>query len=249
VSVVPDRSVTPRDKRLADLAETINREHELVAQAVADAVVHAIAAGEALLAAKALVPYGQWEAWWKTNTNHTAWTSRLYVRLAENKDEVLRSGATSVAAARKHLVGTAAVTLAGAVGHRERQAEAERLRNDGKTYQEIGGVLGVSTATVRMMLNSEYAENHRRRNRESAKRRRAALKALEERERQQHLMKTVRKAGGAMAEMYSMAERMQDVLAQAHRETENREARAALAAAGEHYRKMRDEIVRALGIS
>jgi len=46
-----------------------------------------------------------------------------------------------------------------------------------------------------------------------------------------------------------MGESFQDVLGQAHREEDDREAREAWARAGEHYRKMRDEIVRALGVA
>lgn len=46
-----------------------------------------------------------------------------------------------------------------------------------------------------------------------------------------------------------MAERMQDVLGRAHSESTDPEGRRALSVAGEHYRKMRDEIVRALGVS
>jgi hypothetical protein len=58
----------------------------------------------------------------------------------------------------------------------------------------------------------------------------------------------VRKAGAGLAEAYAMAERMQDVIGQAEREAGTREARAALREAGAHYRRMRDEIVRALGV-
>lgn len=59
--------------------------------------------------------------------------------------------------------------------------------------------------------------------------------------------RTVRKAGGAIAEAWAMSERMQDVLGQAHREAEDMDARRALSEAGTHYRRMRDEVVRALG--
>lgn len=53
--------------------------------------------------------------------------------------------------------------------------------------------------------------------------------------------------GGAISEAYSMAERMQGILAQAHREATDSEARRALSVAESNYRAMRDEIVRALG--
>jgi hypothetical protein len=66
--------------------------------------------------------------------------------------------------------------------------------------------------------------------------------------KEQTISRAVRKAGAATQEAWSMAERFQDVIAQAQRETEDREARAALSRAGEHHRKMRDEIVKALGV-
>lgn len=80
-------------------------------------------------------------------------------------------------------------------------------------------------------------------------RQRAAGEALKLVERDQAIKRAVRKHGGARAEAYAMAERMQDVLAQAQRETEDRDARRALSEAGVHYRRMRDEIVRALGVA
>jgi hypothetical protein len=58
----------------------------------------------------------------------------------------------------------------------------------------------------------------------------------------------LRKAGVAIAEAYTSAERMQDLIGQAHREAEDLEIRRHLALAGEHYRAMRDEIVKAAGI-
>lgn len=52
-----------------------------------------------------------------------------------------------------------------------------------------------------------------------------------------------------MAELYANCERMQDVLAQARREATSMEARRALAGAEQHYREMRDDVVRALGVN
>ncbi len=52
--------------------------------------------------------------------------------------------------------------------------------------------------------------------------------------------------GAAISELCAMAEKMQDLLAQAHDEITGTEERAALSRAGESNRKMRDEFVRAL---
>lgn len=53
----------------------------------------------------------------------------------------------------------------------------------------------------------------------------------------------------ALSEAYSMSERMSRVLAQARDEATSDEARKALDAATGHYHRMRDDIVRALGVS
>jgi hypothetical protein len=81
-----------------------------------------------------------------------------------------------------------------------------------------------------------------------AARRRAERRALKEQKRRRATKRAVRKAGAATQEAYAMAERFQDVIAQAQREGDDPERSQALAAAAEHFRKGRDEIVRALGV-
>lgn len=81
-----------------------------------------------------------------------------------------------------------------------------------------------------------------------ARRRSVELRAAREQAKAAEIKRAVRKAGAATAEAWAMAERFQDVIAQAQDETQDSEARAALSRAGEHYRKMRDEIVKALGV-
>lgn len=58
-----------------------------------------------------------------------------------------------------------------------------------------------------------------------------------------------KKAGGALAEAYSMAERLDDILGQAHREATEPEVRRELTRAHEYQHAMRDAIVRTLGVS
>lgn len=92
----------------------------------------------------------------------------------------------------------------------------------------------------------------RRRNqniRVAQKRHRLAHKALQDQERQRAAKRAAWKARGAIKDLYAATEKMQDTLGQAHGEATDREAREALSLAGEHYRKMRDEIYRALAVS
>ena len=65
--------------------------------------------------------------------------------------------------------------------------------------------------------------------------------------RERSRRRVVRTAGAAEAEAYNMAERFQDVIAQAQHESPDPARRAALARAAETSRKLRDEIVVALG--
>jgi hypothetical protein len=71
------------------------------------------------------------------------------------------------------------------------------------------------------------------------------------RERERRAIKSALKVakGKAVSELYVMVERMQDVIAQAQHETEDREARAALSRMGALQRQAHDEVVRALGVS
>lgn len=114
-----------------------------------------------------------------------------------------------------------------------------------RQYTEL---LGVDIMALPPVPNALSKEDQRRRRVEVERRKNAMRAALNEKEQNQAIKRAVRKAGGAMAELYASTERMQDVLGQAHREATDSEARVALSLAGEHYRAMRDEIVRALGV-
>jgi hypothetical protein len=77
-----------RDRDLARLAECANQAHEKVEGAVQQAVVHALEAGQALLAAKAICLKGAWTAWLKANFCASARTARGYMRLVVHWNHV-----------------------------------------------------------------------------------------------------------------------------------------------------------------
>lgn len=77
---------------LEQLAETANREFGLATSALEASVAHAILAGEALIAAKRVVPYGEWMAWLDANWQYTAVWAGSLMRLAAYADAVRSDG-------------------------------------------------------------------------------------------------------------------------------------------------------------
>ena len=68
---------------LPDLPRQARDAHIAAGRAVNDAVAHALAAGRALTAAKALVPDGQWTDWVKKNCDFSDRHAPRYIALAE----------------------------------------------------------------------------------------------------------------------------------------------------------------------
>ncbi len=73
---------------LADLAVRIKAEHAAAAASLRESVRHAIAAGEMLVEAKAMVPHGQWLPWLADHVAISERTAQLYMRIAKNRTEV-----------------------------------------------------------------------------------------------------------------------------------------------------------------
>lgn len=77
------------DTSLPALAAAVRREHDAARTAVGVAVAHGMAAGEALIAAKAALPHGAWAAWLKANVPDLGVRSvQLYMRLARNRHQI-----------------------------------------------------------------------------------------------------------------------------------------------------------------
>lgn len=79
--------------RLPVLAEEIRREHHAARRASGEALRHAIAAGERLIEAKALLEHGQWLPW-LAEQDIPERTARLYARIARHKDIIDAKSAT-----------------------------------------------------------------------------------------------------------------------------------------------------------
>jgi hypothetical protein len=85
------------DNSLTDLAARIRAEHGAAAASLGDAVRHAMAAGELLIEAKALVRHGQWLPWLRDRCSLSERTCQLYMRLAKNRAEIEKTNAQSIA--------------------------------------------------------------------------------------------------------------------------------------------------------
>lgn len=240
----------PGQRSLQELADEANREHKLSLIGAEAMVEHAIQSGLALLNAKQQCEEGQWGRWLDENWQSASITARLYMRLARYQNEIRASGSTSMLAARRHLVMIEAPLAPKREGKPTWvKQQAIDLYAEGLSQSEVARRVGLSLGTVHEWLRPDLAGPRRQRKREADKERRAQRHAEQERAYALKVRRVARKAGGAIAEAYAMAERMQDTIAQAHREATDPEAREALSLSGEHYRKMRDQIVRALGVS
>lgn len=73
---------------LSDLGARIRVEHHATSAALKSSVEHAMAAGDLLLEAKALVAHGQWLPWLAEHCEMSERTAQLYMRTAKNREAV-----------------------------------------------------------------------------------------------------------------------------------------------------------------
>lgn len=232
---------------LTQLAEAANREHALVEQALGSALDHAIKCGEALTEARMAIEFKGWRAWVEEHFGPGHVVASYYMRLAHYQD--LIRDLPNVAQAMRSLRGMPAIRSGGYDGYSEEvREEARQLAASGLKNSEIAQTLGVTPTTVACWVDPEALRRHRERVRQQAAERRAARKEQERLKLQRKAERAARKAGGSLAESYSLAHRLEDQLAQAERQATG-EAKKALAAAVEAHHRMKDEIVRALGVS
>jgi hypothetical protein len=233
-SIQPDTAAPERS--LDALVETVNREHRLAVQAGMSMVGHAMAAGDALLAAKRLMPHGQWGPWLveRFPDKHPK-TLRFYMRLAKYRDQVEAANPPTIAAAHQLLAGEAVRPYEDAA-----KAEARRMRReDGATYVQISAMLGVSYESVREWCDPRRAESRRRRRNAET---RAARRALHRSRREQ----AARSAGGAIAEAYASLRRTLQAVEAAGQQEGDREAKAALVLAQQRLYAAEDLISKAV---
>ena len=79
---------------LQRLATEINTEHAEVENTLRAGLAHALHCGELLIAAKKLVPHGEWLPWLAANCTASERTAQAYIRLASHRAELEEKSAT-----------------------------------------------------------------------------------------------------------------------------------------------------------
>lgn len=226
---------------VVELLATFGREHSRVEEAVTDALRHAIRAGEALLAAKALVRDGEWLRWWDANLSVPRTTGLAYMRLAEGQHH-LPSGVSIKAALRllqEHGVDRSKSVPRIDLATRD---EVARLLAEGVAKTAVARRLGVSRQAVHAIADPAYRAKRKAADERRRARRRAALKAL--RRQEQDKAATGTPFSAVYAGIHDLTDRVGAFADNAATPEHRAIANAALA----RLHEARDEIVKGLGL-
>jgi hypothetical protein len=127
---------------LAQHAAAIAEHHRQARMHAAQAVEHARLAGEALLAAKAALPHGQWESWLLENCELSVRTAQAYMRLSSRLKELPPGKAQRVALLP---LRAALRAIADARKPAEREAETEDLATHFARLEREAGISDAAT--------------------------------------------------------------------------------------------------------
>lgn len=138
---------------LEQLAAEIRHEHEGCLLAAVSSLHHAIRAGEALLAARAQVPRGQWEPWLDANCPDVQRMSKQYMRIATYKDMLGPEVRTAIEAEHA-LRGLPGFDGSGPQRHPESTRQrALELASEGVPKAMIARMLGIDRKCIRRWMD------------------------------------------------------------------------------------------------
>lgn len=234
---------------LGELLDQANQEHQLVGEALGQALDHVIRAGAVLTDARNnFVGYAGWEKWVEQHFEGGRTVAGYYMRIYAHRELV--ADLPNVNQAMKRLQGMPALRKPGYGGYSEElREEARALYGSGMSQAEVGRILGISRVTIGTWVDPQALQKHRKRTRElnaklrterAQKKKEAANRAAE---------REARRVGGALAEAYSLVHKLEAPLAQAEREAIDPEVKKALEEAGSFQRRALYRIVEALGAS
>ncbi len=83
-----DLAALAGNNTLPDLAARIRAEHTAIHGLLGESIRRAMAAGDLLIEAKALVRHGQWLPWLRDHCTISERTAQLYMRVAKNRAEI-----------------------------------------------------------------------------------------------------------------------------------------------------------------
>lgn len=230
---------------------TARQEHELVLQAGAQMLTHAIRAGEALLAAQASLfggrlrgkGAGAWTRWVAENFPASYRTALTYMTLADQKVVVMESGEGTVKGAFRYVREALPDGGLRRFGADEAvRTEARRMRDAGMSCREVARLLNVSHGTVANWTDPRV----RAKRRAEQKRLYAAHRA---RARDLEAKRAAREAGGDLERAFELATKLDQILGRAREQAADKERRIAITAAHADRDRMMANILRALGVS
>jgi hypothetical protein len=226
--------VDKHELELREHSETIRREHEQVVAHGLAVIEHAIRAGDALIAAKAIIPPGQFRDWMDREVLSVP-MCRAYMRIARHKDIVQFQQPATISMALQLLRGADTIDeIPGSV-----QAEVRRMRSAGATWREITEELGVSEKRARRIWDPEGAKRLAR------DQQRSTIKARIER-RTAERMALSKKAGGGYSDGYSQLRRLMQLIDGLARTAPEQEVRKNMTLAMSSMNTVEDHFVRAM---
>lgn len=188
---------------LGELAVTANDETRCAFEAGTSMIQHAINAGDALLAAKAQVPRGEWQDWLVANFERSVAVATQCMRIARHKQAVIEGQATNFRGALRLLHGQTPSNFDPNMAE-----EVRDLRTQGLTYGEIAERTGVGKSTVFRWCNPEAEKRRRAKAHQQTIAGRRALN-------RQNRDAAAASAGGSIAEAYSLVRKALQALERA----------------------------------
>lgn len=251
LSLVPvEGEVLPARETLSELLGRANREHGLVEEALGQALDHVIKCGEALSVVRRDYSdrFKGWEAWAEENFAGGHTVASYYMRIYEHRDLV--RDLPNVTQAMKRLRGMPALRPPGYRGYSEEvREEARALAGSGMSHSEIARMIGVTRDTITNWVDPEALRRHRERTRKWHAERRAEQRQKKVEAAERAAEREARRVGGALAEAYSLAHRLEAPLALAERQATDPEVKQELANAISLQHRVLYSVLRALGAS
>lgn len=223
------------------LATTATAEHEASLRTGEASVRHAVACGQALLAAQQQVTVGEWDDWLLTNTEIERTRAYIYMRLARYTDTVLPARCTTIKDALDLVAHEADARTRRSLSA-EQVVQLRALHADGGwSMRRIAAELGIGVSTVWWHTSSKAARQ--RALQRQRQRSRAAKKALQCQEREQ----AIARAGGAVADGYLLMRRAAQTLDRALSQARDPQMRGALSRALTRLHSAEDAMLEAIG--
>jgi hypothetical protein len=229
------------------LTDTANSEHRATFEAVQNAVGHAIACGEALIAIRTLLPLGTWSKWVEDNLDFTLSVASKYLRLATHRE--LLGDQRTIYGAMAHLSNQGLPNPNRGNARRPplddlEIAEAKAMHATGMGYTKIAARFGCSGSYLQAQLDPAFAKRQTERGRVRGRLAREARKLL----RAKHVAEQVAKIGGDASIAYASVRKAALAIDKAIASAADNDTKDLLARALDFAHKAEGEIVFAMKI-